>query len=181
MTTMTQAQVIEAGTWEFDPVHSRVGFSVEYLAGTFHGTFAPFDATLEVDEEGTLALTGKARVDSVQVADENLGAHLLSPEFFDAERAPQITFASKSVDLTGADVVVDGDVTIKGTTKPVRLTGTIGGPVIDPYGRRRVNVELEATIDRSAFGVDWNTPLPSGEPALAEDVTLTAELAFFRS
>ena len=181
MTTLTTAQeALETGTWQLDPTHSRLGFAVDYLAGTFHGTFSPFEATLEVDGSGSGTLHGKARVESVQVADENLGAHLLSPEFFDAEQAPEITFVSSPFKPAGTDVVVDGTLTIKGASLPVQLVGTMGGPIVDPYGGQRINLQLEAGIDRSSFGIDWNTPLPSGEPALAQDVTLTAELALVK-
>jgi polyisoprenoid-binding protein YceI len=179
-TTVTPAPALEAGTWQLDPVHSRVGFTVDYLAGTFHGSFAPFEATLAVDGDGTATLSGAARVDSLQVQDESLGAHLASPEFFDAERAPDITFASGGFQPDGAFVAVHGQLTIKGVTNPVQLTGSIGRSIVDPYGRRRVNVRLETTVDRSAFGLDWNTPLPSGEPALGQDVTLDAELGFIK-
>ena len=181
MTTLTTAQeALETGTWQLDPTHSRLGFAVDYLAGTFHGAFAPFDATLDVDENGAATLTGNARVESIQVADENLGAHLLSPEFFDAEQAPEITFVSSPFKPAGTDVVVDGTLSIKGASLPVQLAGTIGGPIVDPYGGQRINLQLEVGIDRSSFGIDWNTPLPSGEPALAQDVTLTAELALVK-
>ena len=179
MTTLTKAPALETGTWQLDPVHSRVGFAVGYLAGTFHGSFAPFEATLAVDD-GKATLSGSAKVDSIQVQDENLGAHLASPEFFDAEQSPAITFASDGFEADGAFVAVPGELTIKGITKPVQLTGSISGPIVDPYGRQRVNVRLETTVDRSAFGLDWNVPLPSGEPALAQDVSLDAELGFIK-
>ena len=180
MTTLTKAPALETGSWQLDPVHSRVGFAVGYLAGTFHGAFAPFEATLTVDEDGQASLSGSASVDSIQVQDESLGAHLASPEFFDAEQAPTITFASDAFETDGAFVSVPGRLTIKGITRPVQLTGSINGPIADPYGRQRVNVRLETTVARSAFGLDWNVPLPSGEPALAEDVTLDAELGFIK-
>jgi polyisoprenoid-binding protein YceI len=179
-TTLTQAPVIDAGTWQLDPVHSRVGFAVSYLAGTFHGSFAPFEATLDVDGDGALVLTGTARVDGVQVADENLGAHLQSPEFFDAERAPEIVFTSEPFRAARGEVAVDGRLSIKGVEKPVALNGIVGGPVVDPYGRSRLNIRLETTVDRSNFGLDWNIALPSGEPALGQDVELTAELALIK-
>ncbi len=179
MTTLTKAPALEAGTWQLDPVHSRVGFAVGYLAGTFHGSFAPFEATLAVDD-GKATLSGSASVDSIQVQDENLGAHLASPEFFDAEQSPAITFASDAFETDGAFVAVPGELTIKGTTKPVQLTGSISGPIVDPYGRQRVNVRLETTVDRVAFGLDWNVSLPSGEPALAQHVSLDAELGFIK-
>lgn len=181
MTTLTSAQEgLASGTWQLDAVHSNVGFSVDYMAGSFAATFAPFDAALEIDGEGTIALRGSARADSVKVQDENLEAHLLSPEFFDAEQAPELTFASRSVEIAGRDVTISGDLTIKGLTQPVSLTGTVGGPVVDPYGRERVNLALSGVVDRSAFGLDWNVPLPGGEPALAKDVSVTAELALVR-
>jgi polyisoprenoid-binding protein YceI len=180
MTTVTRAPALETGTWQLDPVHSRVGFAVGYLAGTFHGSFAPFDATLAVDDDGAATLSGSAKVESIQVQDEGLDAHLASPEFFDAEQSPQITFASDAFEADGAFVAVPGDLTIKGITRPVHLSGSISGPIVDPYGRKRVNVRLETTVDRSAFGLNWNVPLPSGEPALAQDVTLDAELGFIK-
>jgi polyisoprenoid-binding protein YceI len=180
MTTMTTAPALETGTWQLDPVHSRVGFAVDYLAGRFHGSFAPFEATLAVADDGTATLFGSARVESIQVQDENLGAHLASPEFFDAEQAPEITFASDGFQPDGAFAAVPGKLTIKGITNPVRLTGNVGRSIVDPYGRQRINVRLETTVDRSAFGLDWNVPLPSGEPALGQDVTLDAELGFMK-
>jgi polyisoprenoid-binding protein YceI len=180
MTTVTAAPALETGTWQADPVHSRVGFAVGYLAGTFHGSFAPFEATLAVADDGTATLSGSAKVDSIQVQDESLGAHLASPEFFDAEQSPEITFASDGFEADGAFVAVPGALTIKGITKPVQLTGSISTPIVDPYGRQRVNVRLETTVDRSAFGLDWNVPLPSGDPALAQDVSLDAELGFIK-
>lgn len=179
--TLTAAQEgIQAGTWALDPVHSHVGFSVDYMAGSFQATFAPFDATLEVDSSGAVGLAGTARADGIKVQDENLAAHLLSPEFFDAEQTPELTFASRSFQIEGKDVAVEGDLTIKGISQPVRLSGTIGGPVVDPYGRERINVTLQGTVDRGGFGLDWNVPLPSGEPALANEVALSAELALIK-
>jgi polyisoprenoid-binding protein YceI len=180
MSTVTAAPALESGTWQVDPVHSQVGFSVGYLAGTFHGSFAPFAATLAVTDDGKATLIGSAKVESIQVQDENLAAHLASPEFFDAEQAPEITFASEAFEADGAFVSVPGELTVKGIAKPVQLTGSISGPLADPYGRTRVNVRLQTTVDRSAFGLDWNVPLPSGEPALAQEVTLDAELGFIK-
>ena len=181
MSTLTATQeVIPAGTWQLDSAHSRVGFAVEYMAGTFHGTFSPFEATLDVGEDGTAALVGSVRVESIQVQDENLSTHLLSPEFFDAEQAPEISFASAAFAPAGKNLRTSGELTIKGVSLPVELNGTIGGPLVDPYDRERINLKLEATVDRSAFGLDWNAPLSSGEPALGQDVTVTAELALVK-
>jgi polyisoprenoid-binding protein YceI len=167
----TETQALPAGTWAVDPVHSTIGFSVGYLAGTFTGTFSHFDVVVT---DGVL--TGSAKVDSVQVKDPNLEMHLQSPEFFDAERHPDLIFESNSIERDGDRVRIDGEITIKGHTKPVEITGVITDPIADPYGGERFGLTLEAAIRRNEFGVSWNNPLPSGEPALSDDVTIIAEL-----
>ena len=180
MSTITETR-LPVGTWSADAVHSQVGFEVAYVVGTFRGTFSPFEATLAVAEDGTATLRGTAPVSGVKVQDENLTAHLLSPEFFDAERAPEITFAADGVRVEGDRVSVEGEISIKGTAQPLTLAGTITGAGQDAYGNERVGLKLEGVVDRTAFGIDWNNPLPSGEPALADDVTLVAEVSFVRA
>jgi len=180
MSTITETK-LPAGTWNADAVHSQVGFEVAYIVGTFRGTFSPFEATLEVHEDGTASLRGATRVEGIRVQDENLTAHLLSPDFFDAERAPEITFSSDAIRVEGGRVAVEGEISIKGTAQPLTLAGTITGAGQDAYGNERVGLKLEGVVDRTAFGIDWNNPLPSGEPALADDVTLVAEVSFVRA
>ncbi|HEX6490548.1 MAG TPA: YceI family protein [Gaiellaceae bacterium] len=182
MGTVTHAaRTLPAGMWNADPVHSHVGFAVDYLVGTFQGSFSPVEASLEVDEKGAGTLRGSVRVENVRVQDENLAAHLQTPDFFDAERAPEITFVARDLRATEADLFVSGELTIKGETQPVELKGTVGEAIADPYGNARLGIELETTIDRTAFGLNWNNPLPSGEPALANDVTLTATLSLVKA
>jgi polyisoprenoid-binding protein YceI len=179
VSTIEIAQSLPTGTWELDGVHSSIGFEIEYIVGVFRGQFRDVDAHFSVDGEG-IALDGAARVASIDVKDENLAAHLQSPEFFDAERHPELRFASHDVTRTGDDLVVLGELTIKGVTKPVELRGTIVDPITDPYGRERIGLTLTTTVDRTGFGLEWNTPLPNGEPALATDVTLVSELYFVK-
>ena len=176
MTTLEQTKALPVGTWTADTVHSEIGFRVDYMAGAFRGTFASFTAEV-VDGK----LHGTADVSSVQVKDPNLEAHLQSPDFFDAERNPQLTFVSDEIERSGNEITVHGEITIKGQTHPIELTGTIGDPIADPYGNERFGLELEGKIDRTAFGIDWNNPLPSGEPALANDVTLVAQLQLVKA
>ena len=121
-------------------------------------------------------MTGVAQIASLQVKEENLEAHLLSPEFFDAERHPEVTFSSRAIRRDGDAVEIDGEITIKGITQPAKLTGTATGPAVDHFGANRLGLSLETTVDRTAFDINWNMPLPNGEPALANDVTLKAEL-----
>jgi polyisoprenoid-binding protein YceI len=167
----TETLAVPAGTWAVDKVHSNIGFAVDYMAGTFTGSFSDFDADLS---DGVLK--GSAKVASVQVKDPNLEGHLQSPDFFDAERNPELTFESKSIDVDGNKVTIDGEITIKGHTEPVEINGVFTEPFDDPFGGTRLGLKLEATVDRDKFGVSWNNPLPSGEPALSNEVTIIADL-----
>jgi polyisoprenoid-binding protein YceI len=175
---MTTAQaILPKGSWKSDPVHSSVGFSVKHMgAGTFRGSFDDYDVSLSL-VEGEPRLIGSARVESVDVKDENLKGHLLSAEFFDAERHPEISFVARDVRAESDGIVVEGDLTVKGITKTVRAHGSISGPVeAPPGGGTRIGVDLETVVDRHDFGLDWNADLPDGGKVLGNDVTLTVHL-----
>jgi len=163
--------VLPTGTWQVDKVHSSIGFAVDYMAGTFHGTFSDFDAAVT---DGVL--NGSAKVASVQVKDENLAAHLQSPDFFDAQTHPELTFTSNAISRDGDRVTINGEIMIKGHTETAQITGEISDPIADPYGGERFGLTLHTVVDRDTFGISWNNPLPSGEPALSNIVTITAEL-----
>jgi polyisoprenoid-binding protein YceI len=172
MSTIEQTQqAVPTGAWSADTVHSSIAFEVPYAVATFRGDVPDFDAALV---DGTL--TGVARIASLSVKDENLQAHLASPEFFDVERHPEVRFVSSEIRRDGNRVELPGELTIKGITEPATLEGRITGPAIDHFGATRIGLELRTTIDRTRFGMRWNMPLPNGEPALSNDVTLTAEL-----
>ena len=174
MTTLIQQETaVPTGTWKADPVHSSVGFEVRYLGvATFTGELTGFEATLA---DGTL--TGSAQVASIEVKDENLKAHLQAPEFFDAERHPQVRFGGRAI----SPGRFEGEITIKGITKPAILEGTVTGPITDPYGNERYGLSLRTLVDRTQFGINWNAPLPGGGFALANDVTLKAELSLVKA
>src|SRR6478609_4472146 len=124
MTTTTDTrQVLPVGTWQLDPIHSTIGFEVDYLAGSFRGQFREVAGKLQTTGE-TPVLTGSAKVASVDVKDENLAGHLQSPDFFDAERYPTVQFTAKDISLDGETVKVEGDLTIKGVTHAADVTGT---------------------------------------------------------
>jgi polyisoprenoid-binding protein YceI len=176
LSTVTSEQAVATGTWRADPVHSEVGFSVDYMAGTFRGTFSQFAVALD---DGRLE--GTVDVSSVQVKDPNLEAHLQTPDFFDAERHPKLRFASKEIERDRHRVTIEGQITIKGETRPIRLEGTVADPIADPYGNERFGLRLTGEVDRTQFGVSWNNPLPSGEPALANRVELVAELQLVKA
>jgi polyisoprenoid-binding protein YceI len=178
MSTISTTPLAPAGTWAADPVHSNVSFEIGYAGvNTFRGSFREFTAVLSGD-----SLAGAATVASVDVKDEQLNGHLQTPDFFDAQRFPEITFTA--TELTKADdgtLTGTGELTIRGVTRPLALTGTIAdAPATDPFGRERLGLRLEATIDRNEYGVSWNAPNQSGGNYLADDVALFAELALVR-
>jgi polyisoprenoid-binding protein YceI len=180
VSTTQTVTIAPAGTWRLDPIHSSVGFEVDYLAGTFKGDFHEVAATLAVDGESAW-LQGTATVASVDVKDENLAAHLQSPDFFDAERHPELRFTAEDIGLDGEAVTVRGEITIKGVTKPVALAGTVTPPLADYTDNERIGIKLTTTVDRTEFGVNWNMPLPTGQPALANEVRIFGDLYFVKA
>ena len=170
--TITQTkEALPAGAWSADTVHSTAGFEVAMMAGTFKGSFSEFDARLS---DGVLR--GTANVASVQVTDSNLAASLQSPEFFDAERHPELSFEARDVRRSGDDITIAGELTLKGHTETVEITGRITDPAADPYGGERFGLQLKTTVDRTKFGLEWNNLLPNGEPALGNEVKISVDL-----
>jgi len=171
----TATTTLPAATWGVDPVHSTAGFSIKYMVSSFKADFAKVDAALDTTGD-TPKLTGSVDPASIQLKDENFHAHLQSAEFFDTENHPAITFESTDFRTDGDELVVDGNLTIKGETRPVEARGTIGEPFEDPFGGTRLGITLEASVDRTHFGISWNNPLPKGGLALANDVKLHVDL-----
>ena len=172
--TTTQLPV---GTWKSDQTHSSANFAVKHMVvATFRGHFDDLDATLAVGEDGTAQLSGSVGAGSIVVKDENLQAHLGSPDFFDTERYPELRFVSRSIRRDGEQLVVEGDLTIKDQTHPVEARGTITDPHETLGGAIKIGLTLETIIDRTKFGLNWNAPLPKGGFAVADDVKLTVEL-----
>jgi polyisoprenoid-binding protein YceI len=177
MSTTEQTTQIPTGTWTLDSVHSSIGFGVNYSGvGTFRGTFEDFDAKL-VDGR----LEGIAKVASVNVDDENLTGHLQSPDFFDAEQHSELRFVSKSIERDGDRVSIQGDLTLRGVTHPVEITGTVTGPLENAYGQQRIGFDLETSVNRRDYGIAWNMELPGGGQALGDDVVITANLALVQA
>jgi polyisoprenoid-binding protein YceI len=180
MATAQAESTIPTGTWQSDPVHSTVGFAVRHAVGTFRGSFGTFEATLS-HSSGEPRLTGRVPVESVEVKEENLEAHLLSPEFFDKDQTPEITFESSRVARDGDELVVDGDLIVKGITKPVTARGKLTGPIPGADGSDRLGVELETIVDRHDYGLDWNMDMPDGSKILGDEVTLSVHLELIKS
>ena len=172
---MSTATTALAGTYNADPIHSSFGFAVQYQGvSLYRGSLDEVTATLA---DGRLE--GSAKVESISITQpEQFRAHVLSGEFFDAENHPEVTFTSSNVDLReDGSAVVEGDLTIKGITNPVTATGTWTAPAADAFGNTRGHLQLEAQVDRTAYEMHWNAPLPSGGNALANEVTLTVDIS----
>lgn len=168
-------QVVPAGTWNADPHHSRTDFAVRHMMiSTIRGTFPDVVATLEGGSSPELS--GSVEIGTVTTGDESRDVHLVAPEFFDAARFPQATFAATLVEPTR----VVGELTIKGVTREIELEATFSGPNTDPWGSERIGLELSGEIDRHDYGVSWNAPLPGGGVLVDDTVKLLASFSFVR-
>jgi polyisoprenoid-binding protein YceI len=170
-------QTLPTGTWDLDPVHSKASFAVKHAGlSTFRGHITDLSARLA---DGVL--TGAAQVASVEVPVDQLKGHLQGPDFFDAERFPEVTFKAVEAAQDGERLNVKGALTMRGVTQPIDAVGTLTGPAQYFDGKDRIAIELETTVDRTAYGINWNAPIPSGGNALADDVTITVELQLVRA
>lgn len=181
---MTTAVQIADGTYELDKPHTTVQFSVRHVGvSTFRASFAGIDGRLVV-ENGSAELVASAAVESLSIVDPpEFREHVVrGNDFFAADSHPQLTFRSTSVEF-GEDgtATVSGELAIRGVSGSVEATGTFFPPTEDPFGSMRVGLELTATIDRRAWGMDWQTPLPNGDDALGWDVEISAHLELTRA
>ena len=181
-TTISATTELPVGSWQADTLHSSIGFAIKHnLISTFRGRFDNFEARLAVDRDGRAELDGTVNAASIAVKDQTLADHLTAPDFFDIARYPELHFRSTDIRRDGDNLHVDGELTIKGTTRAVTAAGTITDPVADPFDGTRVAIELETTIDRNAHGLSWNMPMPRGGLYLSNDVTLTITLEFTKT
>ena len=175
MATETQAvnaTEVPSGAWTVDPVHSSASFSVRHMmVGTFRGEFADIDASLTDGK-----LVGKVKVPSLVIKQENLKGHLLSPDFFDAEKFPEIVFESSALTIDGDTLTAQGTLTITDKTVPVVATGRIAGPVVTLGDVEKIGIDLETTIQTESVGLSYNAPLPKGGVVLGDTVTITVTL-----
>ena len=172
MSATSITERIPTGSYNVDPGHSNVGFEVRHMGiATVRGSFHTFEGTVESTDEGVV-LAGNVAVDSIDTNEENRDGHLKSPEFFDVAQHPQITFSSQSPEVDGDQIRLNGDITIKGVTKPITLVGTVAEGGEDPWGNERIGLELEGKVDRREFDLKWNQTLPNGNVLVSNEVKL---------
>ena len=172
--TADQIPGYRAGTWVIDPTHSEVGFSVRHLAiSKVKGKFEKFDATFVTgDNPLDSKVTATAEVASINTNEPNRDGHLRTGDFFAAEEHPQLTFVSTAVREEGGKFYVDGDLTMRGVTKPVTFDFELGGFGDAGDGVTKVGFTATTVVKRSEFGVSWNAPLEKGGFLLGDDVTI---------
>jgi len=172
----TPVTIIPTGTWSIDPVWSSLEFEIKKLGlVTVKGRVPGFSGAIQGGESPSIE--GRVDASTITTFDETRDGHLQSPDFFDTQRHPELRFESTAVAADGDELVVQGNLTIKGVTKPVELKGSYVGAGVDPYGNDRIGIQLSGTIDRTEFGLEWNAPLPGGGFLLPNDVVLTANFA----
>lgn len=176
MSTQTVTQQIPAGTYAVDPVHSSVTFAITHNGvATFRSGFASYEARLTGGEAP--ALEGTVDVASIEIDEEQLKGHLLSPDFFDASRYPQLRFRSSELDVADdGTATLRGELEIRGEVREVEASGKFGQLGADLAGNPRVGLSLSADVDRRDFGLDWNAELPSGGEVLDYTVAIAVEL-----
>lgn len=170
-------QSLPTGTWQADPVHSTASFRVKHFGvSTFRASFGEIAATYSAD-----GLVGVVPVESISITQPDFRGHVLAEDFFHAEQHPELTFRSSSLHREDDGALrVDGELTIKGITKPLAASGTASEPGEDFMGGTRFAIELSAELDRRDFGLDWQAELPGGKLALDYPVTLEVVLELVR-
>ena len=173
------AQIAAAATYQIDPVHSQVEFTVDHLVVfKVNGAFNEYQGEIVADSASKSLTSAKAeiKVASIDTREPKRDGHLLSPDFFDAENHPLMTFTSKRVEGSGDDITVVGDLTIRGTAKEVTLKGSYRGENTDPWGNVRAGFSASTVINRHDYGLSWNKALETGGFVVGDDVTIRLEV-----
>jgi polyisoprenoid-binding protein YceI len=178
-TTLTQ---IPSAVYNVDPSHSSVGFEVKHMGiATVRGRFGAFEGKIDATGDAPV-LEGTVDVATVDTGDANRDGHLKGPEFFDAEQQPKISFHSTATEVGSAgNITLEGEITVKGITKPIELTGEVAENGEDPWGNERIGLELASSIDRREFDLKWNQTLPNGNLLVANDVKLLVSVSAVKS
>lgn len=173
-----------AGTYTIDPDHSRIGFVARHAMVTkVRGSFDDFEGTVVIDSDNPEASSATITIQGASIDTRNAerDAHLRSNDFLDLQNHPEITFTSTEVNRVQEDTIrLTGDLTIKGTTRPVTIDFEFQGTATDPFGNRRVGFEGSSVINRKDFGVVWNAALETGGVMVSDRITLEFELSLVR-
>jgi polyisoprenoid-binding protein YceI len=180
MISTAKATLVPAGTWTVDPTHSTVGFSVKHLGiATVRGEFDEFEGTLEIGEDDSSARAfGTVQGVSVNTKDAGRDEHLRSADFFGVEENPELRFESTAINQVDEDSFeIEGDLSMNGVTKPVKLTAEVQGTETDPWGNERVALEVRGQLNRGDWNMTFNQALGSGNLLVGEKVKLELDIS----
>ncbi len=184
MTTATPTPtLVPTGTWVADAAHSKAGFAVKHMGiATVRGEFTDFEGALEItDDISTAKVHGKVKVASVDTSEETRDAHLRSPDFFDAEAYPHMTFDSTRIEAVDDETFrITGDLTLHGVTKEIVLRAEVQGTDVDPWGNDRVGLEITGQLSRGDYGMKFNQALGSGNMVVSDKVKLALDVSAIR-
>jgi polyisoprenoid-binding protein YceI len=165
--------VIAADTYNIDPNHSTVGFSVSHLViNNVHGKFNEFSGTVVVEDKTVKEAKGTIEVKSIDTGIAKRDTHLRTPDFFDAEKYPKITFVSKKAEKKGDENVLIGDFTMHGITKEISLPVKLSGPITDPWGGTRVGLYAKTKLSRKEFGISYNSTSKTGSAVVGDEIEI---------
>ena len=176
----TAITAIPTGTWNVDPVHSSVEFRVKHLGiATVKGSFREYEGRIEVGEDtASTRAYGKIKTASIDTGEPQRDDHLRSPDFFDVENHPEMTFESTSIEVIDEDEFhVTGDLTMHGVTHPITLHAEVTGAEEDPWGNTRVGLEAQGELNRSDYGMKFNQALGSGNMVVSDKVRIGVDVS----
>ena len=170
-------------TWNLDTAHSEVQFKVRHMmVSNVSGYFRSFSGTLaaEADDLSDAQFDFEAQIDSIDTRNSDRDGHLKSPDFFDAENHPTLSFKSTGIKTDGEDWLIKGDITIRGNTLPIELKGEYNGQAVDPYGQIKAGFEITGKIKRKEFGLTWDAVTEAGSIVVSDDVKLSINAQFIK-
>lgn len=167
-------------TWKIDPAHSEIQFKVKHLMiTTVTGYFKTFDLVVETasdDFNTAKKIEFTADIDSIDTNNVQRDTHLKSADFFDAENHKQLKFTGRKFESNGDEAILDGDLTLRGVTKPLTLKVELGGTVVDPYGQHKAGFTVTGKISRKEFGLQWNAMTEAGQVVVSDEIKILAEI-----
>ena len=167
-------------TWKVDPAHTEIKFKVKHLMiTTVTGYFRKFDIEVVTDTEdfnSTRSITFTADINSIDTNNQQRATHLKSDDFFNAEKFNTIQFMANRYEAMGDEATLQGNLTIRGITKPITLDVEYGGTVIDPYGQKKAGFTVTGKISRKDFGLTWNAVTEAGSVVVSDEVKIDAEV-----
>lgn len=182
MSIAAVAPELTAGTWNIDPGHSEVTFVIRHLMTKVRGTFTEFTGSVQLAEElSESTATAEIQVGSLDTRNPDRDAHVRTSDVLDVEKHPTMTFATKGVRAEGGEYFLDGDLTIKGVTRPVTLSVEFNGVAEDPWGGTRAGFSAETSINRKDWGIEFNVPLKGEKALLSDKVDIQLEIQAVRA